>query len=329
LKFGLALWPDRGLRELAALARKAEDVGFDDLWWPDHYDAREVASVLSQCATATDRIRIGTAVTSPLLRHPAVLASMFATLDELSGGRVLAGLGPGGFEVGTTLHVEAQSPLSAIRESVRIIRGLTGGETVTMEGSDLFPVTGARLGFRSDGPIPVYLAGRGRNMIHLAGEIADGVITHGLASTYLGVVADQVTSGLVSANRMGGGCRIALMLEVSIDHDLDRGRDALRPRCLYMVGGEYSEDLIPLYGLEPGAVKPIRAAVRAGDPGAVAMIDDRMVDAFALTGPASVVAERLASLEGLGVGSVILSPGKQVSAAGIDDLGSVIKEVRG
>ncbi len=165
-------------------------------------------------------------------------------------------------------------------------------------------------------------------MIHLAGEIAEGVITHGLAPTYLGMVADQVASGLASANRAGDGCEIALMLEVSIDDDLDRGRDALRPRCLYMVGGEYSEELIGLYGLEPAMVKPIRAAVRAGHPDAVAMIDDRMVDAFALTGPVSVVAERLASLEGLGIGSVILSPGKQVTAAGIDDLGSVIKEAR-
>jgi len=190
-------------------------------------------------------------------------------------------------------------------------------------------VEDARLSFRSAAPIPVVLAGRGRRMIHLAGEVADGVITHGLAPAYLQMVAEQVSAGSIAGGRAVGGCEVALMMEVAIDADVDRGRDSLRPRCIYMVGGEYSEDLIPLYGLDPTMVKPIRAAVRAGDPNAVSMIDDQMVDAFALAGTTEAIVERLASLVGFGIDGVILSPGKGVSAAGIRDLGSIIKEVRG
>lgn len=94
MRLGLALWPDRDVRELAELAVAAENAGFDDLWWPDHYDAREVSAVLTLCAARTTRIRLGTAVTSPLLRHLGILGSLFASLGEASDGRAVAGLGP-------------------------------------------------------------------------------------------------------------------------------------------------------------------------------------------------------------------------------------------
>lgn len=230
--------------------------------------------------------------------------------------------------MGTTLHVGVRSPLAAMRASVEIIRTLTRGERVTRYSDAIFPVEDARLSFRSADPIPVILAGRGRRMIHLAGEIADGLITHGLAPAYLEMVVEQVASGREAGGRADAGCEIALMMEVAIDDDLDRGREALRPRCRYMVGGKYAEDLIPLYGLDPSAVMPIRAAVRAGDPNAASMIDDRMVDAFALSGPRDAIAKRLAVLGGFGIGAVVLSPGKQVSAAEIRELGLIIKEVR-
>lgn len=326
MRFGLALWPDRSLRELAQLASEAETAGFDDLWWPDHYDAREIASVLASCATATDRIRLGAAVTSPLLRHPVMLASLFATLGELSGGRALAGLGPGGFEVATHLNLRPKSPLTVTREAVEIIRGLTAGETVTMKPDSRFPIRGARLSFSTPTSIPIYLAGRGPKMVALAGEIADGVITHGLAPAYLAMVGEQVAAGLERTGRARGACEVVLMLEVSVDDDLERGRASLRRRCLYMVGGEYSEELIPLYGLDPARVIPIREAVRAGDPAAADAIDHEMTDAFALAGAPSLVAERLVSFEEFGVNSVILSPGKGVRADTIRTLGQAIKE---
>lgn len=138
MRLGLALWPDRDVRELAELAVAAENAGFDDLWWPDHYDAREVSAVLTLCAARTTRIRLGTAVTSPLLRHPGILGSLFASLGEASDGRAVAGLGPGGFEVKTNLKVTTPSPIAATREAVVILRALLAGERVTIEGGRVF-----------------------------------------------------------------------------------------------------------------------------------------------------------------------------------------------
>jgi 5,10-methylenetetrahydromethanopterin reductase len=326
VKIGLALWPDRDLRALAELCRTAERAGFDELWWPDHYDARECSAVLAACVLNSDRMTLGTAVTSPLLRHPAMLASMFATLSEASGGRIVAGLGPGGFEVATELRVTAPRPLGVMRESVAALRALTSGEMFSSEKGRVFPVANAKLAFQAPS-VPIYLAGRGPRMIELAGEIADGVITHGLAAPYLQMVVDRVRRGATRARRDSRACVLSLMLEVAVHHDEDRARDALRPRCLYMVGGEYAKELVPLYGLEPHAVAPVRDAVRARDPNAPKLIDDRMVDAFAIAGPPDRIAEKLAEVGEAGVQSVILSPGRGVDHSTVTALGEATREV--
>jgi 5,10-methylenetetrahydromethanopterin reductase len=326
MRIGLALWPDRDVRSLAGLCRTAEDAGFDEVWWPDHYDARECSAVLAACALNTERVTLGTAVTSPLLRHPAVLASMFATLSEAADGRMIAGLGPGGFEVASELRVTTASALGVMRESVAMLRALASGKTFSMERARFFPVVNAKLSFVAR-RLPVFLAARGPRMIELAGEIADGVITHGLATAYLEMVRARVRSGAARGGRDPRDCIVSLMFEVAVDRDVGRARDMLRPRCLYMVGGEYAQELVPLYGLDPDAVAPVRDAVRARDPHAPMLIDDRMVDAFAIAGPPERIAETIGRLAETGVQSVILSPGKGADHATIAALGKTARAV--
>ena len=328
MRLGLTFWPDRDPRELADLAAAAEDAGFDDLWIPDHYNIRDCGVVLTLCATRTRRLRLGTAVVTVLLRHPAILASFFATLDEISDGRAMAGLGPGGFEVKSELAVGTPSPLSTTREAVQILRALGAGERATLPEARVFPVTNAGLAFRRP-QIPIWLAGRGVRMLELAGEVADGVITHGMARGYLDLVDQQVTAGAERGGRRREDCQVALMFEMHVDEDLQRARDTLRPGCLVMAGGEYAEALIPRYGLDPAKVAPLRAALRAGDPGAVRLLDDDMVDAFAVGGPPGFVVERLQAIRDAGVDALIVGPGKHADAGTIARLGKVLHEAYG
>lgn len=322
---GMALWPNQDLLALAELATVTEDAGFDELWWPDHYDARECSAVLTMCVAHTTSIRLGTAVTSPLLRHPAILSSLFSTLSEASNGRMMAGLGPGGFDVKTDLHLAPDSPLTVTREAVSIMRTLMAGQTAQV-GGRYFSVEAAELAFEAP-PVPLYLAGRGARMIELAGEVADGVITHGLASPYLEMAFDRVARGAARSGQGGTECDLVLMYEVAIDSDPARGRDSLRPRCVPMVGGEYPEELIPLYGLDPGSVQRVRQAVRAHDPRAPELIDDEMVDAFAVAGPPERIADSVVRLSEMGIRSVILSPGRRVGADTIRELGKALAGV--
>jgi 5,10-methylenetetrahydromethanopterin reductase len=326
MRVSLALWPDRDVHGLIELAVAAEVAGFDDLWWPDHYDARECSAVLALCGLSTDRIRLGTAVTSVMLRHPAVLASMFATLFEATGGRILAGIGPGGFDVRTNLRTVPDKPILVVREAVSIIRRLLAGETVTTDGTPNFPMHEARMSFTPSGRLPIYLAARGLRMLELSGEVADGVITHGLSAEYLTVARERVKRGEAIAGRPSDSCDVTLMVEVALDDDLGRARETLRARSLVMAGGQYPDELVPLYGLNADEVGTLKEAVRARDPNAVRLVSDEMVDAFCLAGSPARVTGALSDLAANGISSFILSPGPGAEPEQIDQLGRLARQ---
>jgi 5,10-methylenetetrahydromethanopterin reductase len=320
LRFGCSFWLDRDPRQAARFARVAEDVGFQDVWFPDHYFIREVYAALALAAAATTRVGLGTAVTSPYLRHPVLLASAVATIDEISGGRAILGLGVGGHEFPSQLAVSLARPLAVCREATEIIRRLLAGETVTYQGK-IFSVRGARLNFTPSRPAPVYLAARGPQMLTLAGEIADGVITHGTHPRYLGLARDRLANGLGRAARPLSAVDLALMGEVVVTDDAAAARQRLRPRCVLMAGGEYAPELVERYGLTAADVEPVRAALRAGDVAAAGqVVNDRVVDAFCVVGTAERCRQMLRTIAEAGVTHVIasfgsgLTEGEQISA---------------
>ena len=149
----------------------------------------------------------------------------------------------------------------------------------------------------------MYLAARGPKMLELAGEVSDGVITHGLAPTHVRYVREHL-----AATGSARPVSLVLMLDVQIDVDRQRAVDALRPRCITMAGGSYADELIEVYGLDRGQVTALREAVRAGHEPA-AMVTDEMVDGFGVAGPPGHVAERMAELAASGADEVILSVG--------------------
>jgi 5,10-methylenetetrahydromethanopterin reductase len=305
MRFGCSFWLDRDPRQAARLARAAEDAGFEDVWFPDHYFIREAYAALALAATATRRIRLGTGVTSPHLRHPTLLASAVATLDEISEGRAILGLGVGGHEFPTQLGVSLARPLAVCREATEIIRRLLAGEAVTVAGK-IFSVHGARLHFTPSRRVPIYLAARGPQMLALAGEIADGVITHGTHTSYLTLARDQVAAGLGRGGRPADAVDLALMAEIAVSDDPAREREAMRGRCAVIAGGEYAPELVARYGLTPDDVEPVRRAMRAGDFAAAARaVTDRVVDAFCVLGSADRCRDTLRGMAKAGVGHVI------------------------
>jgi 5,10-methylenetetrahydromethanopterin reductase len=315
MRFGCSFWLDRDPRQAARFARAAEEAGFQDVWFPDHYFIREVYAALALAAAATSRVRLGTAVTSPYLRHPVLLASAVATIDEISGGRAILGLGVGGHEFPGQLNVSLARPLAVCREAADIIRRLLAGETVTAQGK-IFSVQEARLHFTPARHIPLYLAARGPQMLALAGEIADGVITHGTSENYLGLARDQVAVGLRKAGRPAGAVDLSLMGEVVVSEDPARERARLRARCVLMAGGEYAPALIERYGLTAADVEPVRHALKAGDLAAAARaVNDRVVDAFSVVGSATRCREVLGAIERAGVSHVICSFGSGTTEA--------------
>jgi 5,10-methylenetetrahydromethanopterin reductase len=300
---------DRDPREAAKLAQLAEEAGFEDIWFPDHYFIREVYGALALAAAATKRVHLGTAVTSPYLRHPVLLASAVATLDEISDGRAIFGLGVGGHEFPRHLNVKLDRPIAACREAVDIVRRLLAGETVTARGR-IFTVEGAKLTFTPPRRTPVYLAARGPQMLQLGGEIADGIITHGIHNNYLSFAKAKADAGCAKAGRRSGAVDLGLMAEVTVTDDLPAAVERLRQRCIFMAGGEYALELVERYGLTMADVGPVRAAVHAGDLATAAkVVNDRVVKAFCIVGTGEACREVVRAAAGAGVTHILASFG--------------------
>jgi 5,10-methylenetetrahydromethanopterin reductase len=177
VRFGVVLQgvdpPDRFID----LVRMIESAGFDQLWLTDSsLHARDVYAYLTLAATVSHRITLGTSVTNPLTRHPALSAMAIATVDEISGGRAVFGLGAGDRPLRALGFQPAR--LQAVREMVDISRRLLAREHVTFQG-ETFSLQDAHLRAPARPDIPIYVSASGPKTLALAGEIADGVIVLG------------------------------------------------------------------------------------------------------------------------------------------------------
>ncbi|GAB2612096.1 5,10-methylenetetrahydromethanopterin reductase [Pseudactinotalea suaedae] len=302
---GVTVRLDQPITQAATMARRAEDLGFASVWLADHYFHRDVSAALALMMTATERVRLGTAVMSPFLRHPTLLASLGATLREIGPERFVLGLGAGGYEFASEMDISMKRPLRVVAESVDIIRQIEAG-TAQVEG-ETFSARGSALRWPAQ-PGPLYLAARGPKMLELAGRTADGVITHGISQGHIDFVKERVAAG--AADRVSGSAAICLMLDVEIGDDRAAALRLLAPRCVTMAGGAYADELIEIYGLDRDEVTALRATVRSGDRARAAeQVTDRMAEAFGLAGSAAEVAAGLRRLEESGVDEVIVSVG--------------------
>src|SRR5688572_8112825 len=145
IRFGVLLNAEHEHRELLDLARLVEELGFGTLWYADERFYRELYVGLAACAMVTSRLLLGTAVTDPFTRHPALTAAAIASLDELSDGRAVLGYGAGisGYH---NLGITLDRPAKRLREAILILRRLLAGERFTFEGETLV-VRNARMKF--------------------------------------------------------------------------------------------------------------------------------------------------------------------------------------
>ena len=312
MQYGLTIWLDQPLDAITDIAVAAEDAGFADVWLPDHYFLRDVYAAQALIATRTTSVRLATGIAAIQLRHPALIASAAATIAECSGGRAVIGIGPGGHEFPSQFGMRPKSPLTMLREAVAIIRQLGSGRAGFR--GDYFSADGSELGWRIDPP-PIFLSARGPRMLELGGEIADGIIVHGIHRDFLDYVRSRVAHGAARSGRDAGDCRIAVMLDVEVDGDEAAAIDRLRPRCTLMAGGTYADELIPIYGFDPGAVATLRSALNDPAVAEAQYVTDDMVRAFAIGGTLETVAERLEELRDLGVDLAILKLGEGDTAA--------------
>ncbi|HXF98518.1 MAG TPA: LLM class flavin-dependent oxidoreductase [Gaiellaceae bacterium] len=226
---GIALPLEEPVASLLATVEEAEALGCDFVWVNDDRLQKDPFSCLAAIALRTERVQLGTGVTNPYSRHPALLATAVATLDELSEGRAVLGLGAGGTNH-RALGVTRTAPVRTMREAIGLVRGLLRGEVVSVEGPALVAHE-AVLDFeplRAD--IPIYLGARGPRMLELAGELADGAIVGNVATVEGWRYARaRVRAGAMRAGRDPDQVQLVAWLYCSIADDAAAAEDAVRP----------------------------------------------------------------------------------------------------
>jgi len=226
--YGIGLPPEAPVPDLLDLAEGAERLGYDYVWVNDERLERDPFTVLAAIAMRTGRIRIGPGVTNPYSRHPALLATAAATLDELSGARAVLGIGAGGTNH-AALGITREAPVVALREALSVIRGLLAGETVTVEGR-VIRAAEAKLGFEARAGLPIYIGARGPKVLELAGELADGVIVGNVASEAGWRYAlERVAKGAGRASRDLGDLALVAWVYACVADDGEAALDAIRP----------------------------------------------------------------------------------------------------
>jgi F420-dependent oxidoreductase-like protein len=320
MKLGLSLGyapPGTNPADLFPLVQEAERLGFDSVWVAEAWGT-DAVSVLGWLSGRTERIKLGSAIMQIPGRTPANTAMTAATLDLLSGGRFLLGLGTSGPQVVEGWHGQPWGkPLGKTREYVEIVRAALRREVVAHEGE--------HYGIPYDGPgatglgkplklmlrplraeIPIYLAALGPKNVALAAEIADGWLPIFVAPERFD---DAFGPSLAAAPP---GFEIAATASVFVGDDVPALLDALRPHVALYVGGmgakgrNFYNSLVRRYGWEEEAERIQELYLAGKQREAIAAVPDELVDAVSLVGPKERIAERLAAWRETPVTTLVL-----------------------
>jgi F420-dependent oxidoreductase-like protein len=306
------------------LIQEAERVGIDSVWAAEAYGS-DTVSVLAYLAACTERIKLGSAVMQMPGRTPANTAMTAMTLDALSGGRMLLGLGLSGPQVVEGWHGAAYGkPLGKTREYVEIVRKAIAREerlthsgqhyTIPYDGADATglgkPLKSILHPLRSR--IPIYLASIGPKNTALTAELADGWLPVFYSPEREQIFAEHLEAGAARAGRDLDELDIAPTVHVAMGDDVEACRDQLRPLYALYIGGmgsrdrNFYADLAGRYGFEQAAAEIQDLYLEGHKQQAAAKVPDAFIDEVALAGPIERMTDRLQAWKESRVGTLIL-----------------------
>jgi F420-dependent oxidoreductase-like protein len=300
--------------ELISLAQEAERLGYESAWAAEAWGTDSV-TVLSWLAAVTSSLKVGSAIMQIPARTPAMTAMTAATLDLMSGGRFLLGLGTSGPQVVEGWHGEAWGkPLTRTREYVELVRKALRREAVALEGREYtVPYRGEdatglgkpmKLMMRPlRAEIPIYLAALSPKNVALAFEIADG---------WLPIFFSPEKARSVFELPDRDGFEIAPSAMVVVSDDLEVARDWVRPVLALYVGGmgakgaNFYNALVSRYGYEAEAREIQELFLEGKQRDAAAAVPDALIDEVALVGPKERIADRLEAWRESGATQVLV-----------------------
>jgi F420-dependent oxidoreductase-like protein len=298
--------PGTNPTELVALAQEAERLGFDSAWAAEAWGT-DCVTVLAWLAATTERIKLGSAVMQIPARSPAMTAMTAMTLDLMSGGRFLLGLGTSGPQVAEGWHgAEWGKPLARTREYVEIVRAALRREPLEHDGVHYRlgrprPLKLMARPLRAQ--IPIYLASISPRSVELAAEIADGWIPI--------FFVPEKAAAIFPAPFARDGFDVAACVQLVLIDDVEAGRDALKHHFALYIGGmggkgtNFYNDLFRRYGYEEEAERIQTLYLDGHKRDAAALVPDAFIDEVSLVGPKARIADRIEAFRAAGVTTLI------------------------
>jgi 5,10-methylenetetrahydromethanopterin reductase len=302
-EFGVGLFPTEPLQKMIHLAKVSEEVGFSHVWVGDsHLIWREAYINMAAMALNTTKVKLGTGVTNPLTRHPSVVASGYATLEEYAPGRMIVGIGLGDSSV-ETMGMKP-STLAAFAESLQQMRQLFAGEEAEL------PTGRIHLLHPCKGKVPIYIAASGPKMLELSGRSADGIIVLvGVADEYIAHAKEKIAVGAKAAGRKLEDINLVLWVPCAVS-DSAPAKDAVKAHVARVVAH-------PLpYVLDPKEQQVLQEIRKTYDyyhhmdqqANHAEVIPDWLVDKFAIAGTVAECRTQIERIKKTGIQQIAIIP---------------------
>jgi 5,10-methylenetetrahydromethanopterin reductase len=302
-EFGVGLFPTEPIQKMVQLAQLSEELGFSHIWVGDsHLIWREAYVNMAAVALSTTKVKIGTGVTNPLTRHPSVIASAYATLEEYSPGRVIVGIGLGDSSVETMGMKPAK--LSFFEKSLAQMRDLFAGKEAQLETGKIHLLHPCKR------KVPIYIAASGPKMLELSGRIADGIIILvGVADEYIQHAKVKIAAGAQAVGRKLDDINLVLWVPCAVS-DRARAKDAVKAHVARVVAH-------PLpYVLDPQEQKVLEEIRKTYDyyhhmdqeANHAEVIPDWLVDKFAIAGTVDQCRAQIGRLKKTGIQQIAIIP---------------------
>lgn len=320
----LAYAPWVGLDEQLRLGRLADELGFHSAWVAETW-GQDATAVLGALAATTEQIRLGSAILQIPARQPTATASAISTIDQLSGGRAMLGLGLSGPQVSEGWYgVPFVAPLGRTREYVEIVRMALDHQQVAYEGKHWqLPIRSAGLGLGKplkmigrpvQEHLPIYLGVIGEKTIRQAGQIADGWLPAFYSPAHAASLCEPLLRGIADAGRARADVKITPTVPVALAETREAARDLLRPILTWYFGAMGAKDqnfyvqLAVRYGFGEVATA-CQDAFLAGDRlGAAAALTPEVIDLAAIAATPATLERQLATFADSGVDSLVVLP---------------------
>jgi 5,10-methylenetetrahydromethanopterin reductase len=302
-EFGVGLFPTEPLQKMIHLAKVSEEVGFSHIWVGDsHLIWREAYVNMTAMLLNTSKVKFGTGVTNPLTRHPSVLASAYATLEEYAPGRMIVGIGLGDSSV-ETMGMKP-STLANFEKSLQQMRELFVGKEAEL------PTGKIHLLHPCKRELPIYVAASGPRMLELSGRIADGIIVLvGVADDYIAHAREKIAAGATAAGRQLTDIKLVLWVPCAVSESAS-AKDAVKAHVARVVAH-------PLpYVLDPNEQKVLEEIRKTYDyyhhmdqqANHAEVIPDWLVDKFAIAGTVDQCRAQIERIKKSGIQQIAIIP---------------------